>query len=146
MPVLHLKNKVTRSMITTVEQSLAVGAIPSHFTLDPKEAFQLLKEVQELKDVAVHFKWRQDNEKIDAAEPNIGFLLKQTNDETRKTIVNRWYQGLYTVSYVHVTTKKQQPEAQALRKNENTDLLIPLKVVKPKPKDTPKEEKNSSSK
>ena len=130
-------------MITTVEQSIAVGAIPSHFTLDVPEAFQLLKEVQELEDVAIHFKFKQDNEKIDADEPNIVFLLKQKDDATKKTIINRWYHGYYSVSYVHVTQKEKRPEAQALTKSESTDLLIPLKILA---KEKPKEEKDSSSK
>jgi hypothetical protein len=142
MPVLHLKNKITRSLITTAEQAIAVGAIPSHFTLDASEAFQLLKEVRELENIAVHFRFKQDDEKLDVGEPNIVFLLKQSDVETSKTILRRWHQGIYTVSYVHVMAKPQQPEAQTLTKRESTDLLIPLTIIQ-KSKG-PKEEKDSS--
>ncbi len=144
MPVLHLKNKVTRSMITTCEQALAVGAIPDCFTVTPKEGMQLLKEVQELKDVSAHFKFRQDDSKIGAEEPNLRFLMNDTTSTTRRKILDRWYQGLYTVSYVHVTTQQRAPEAQTLMKSESTDLLIPVRIVNPpKKKEAKGEEKDS---
>ena len=144
MPVLHLKNKITRSLVNTVNQALSVGGIPDYISLDPKEGYQLLKEYQELESVRDFFTFKQDDEKIEADEPHIRFLLGQKDDEARKKILNRWYQKYYTVYFLPAEPKKLSG-AQTLTKSDKDDLIIPLKVVKPKPK-VLNEEKDSSSK
>jgi len=140
MPILHLKNKVTISIINEVDKALDVGGIPDFITLYPNEGFQLLKEIQELD--ASRFLFKQPSQSP-SDEPDVRFLLKQRDKETRKTILRRWHDETYDVFYVHASSSNQAPEAQALVKSEKHETMIPLKIVKPK--ESKHEEKDSSS-
>lgn len=121
-----------------------MGGIPDFITLFPNEGFQLLKEIQELdkKIVACHFLFKQPSQSS-TDEPDVRFLLKQRDKETRKTILRRWHAETYEVFYVHASSSNQAPEAQVLIKSEKHETTIPLKIIKPKKSDN--EEKDSSS-
>ena len=145
MPILHLKNKITRTLINTVEQALAVGGIPDYIALTPSEGLSLLKEVQELESVKPHFQFDQDEEVFPPEEMNVRFLLARHDHDTRKLILERWYANQYTVSYVHAKKKESQIHAQLMMKSEGDVQMIPLKLVNAKPKtDTQGAEKDST--
>lgn len=145
MPVLQLKNKVMISLVNVVDKALEVGGIPDHITLFPNEGFQLLTEIQEVDGVIGHFTFRQTDSLELKEEPDIRFLLKQKDKETKKKILRRWHSEMYSISYVHATTSNRAPEAQALLKSETNDLMIPLKIIKPEETTRRlKEEKDSS--
>lgn len=143
MPVLHLKNKITRSLINTVEQALAAGGIPDYIALTPKEGLSLLKEVQELETVKPHFRFEQDNDVFAPEEPDVRFLLARSDHDTRKLMLERWYVKQYTVSYIHTKKKENQLHAQLLMKSEDDILMIPLRILNPKPEDKQGAEKDS---
>lgn len=98
--IMTLKNKITLAMDKLIVEAKNKNGIPANILLDPQEAVEFIKELQQNKELCQeHITFKH----AETGDTNITFFLPaEITNENIKMFVQDWYKEKFSVNYKEI--------------------------------------------
>lgn len=94
--LLKLKNAASLALRNVIDKTIAAGGVVKHIELSSKEAFDLLREINENKNIRKHYSYIENDKSI----AQLCFRLNGADAKQIDVIANEWYKRKIGINFV----------------------------------------------